>query len=113
MKLAFYIIYNFLYQIFSFWLLLLVGTYYNEGIISACLFWKTDKGSAVIAQYGPIKAFAFIIEAAILITLIYIVNRLILSDTEIKSRSLRIANRTAVINIIASLFFLGLMIFSK
>lgn len=113
MKLASYIIYNFLYQIFSFWLLLLVGTYYNESLISACLFWKADKESAYFAQYEPIKAFALITEAAILITLIYIVNRSILSDTEIKSRRVSIANRTAIINVIVSLFFLSLMIFSK
>jgi len=112
MKYAFYIVYNVLYQIFSFWLLLLVGTYYNEVIISACLFWENPKESADFSRYEPIKALALIIEAAILILLIYGVNQSILSDTEVKARRVSIANRTAIVNIVVTLIFLCLMIFS-
>jgi len=113
MKYAFYIAYNLLYQIFSFWLLLLIGTYYNEVIISACLFWESPNKSAELAHYEAIKGFALIIEAAILIMLIYIANWSILSDTETKTHSISIANRTAIINIVVTLIFLCLMIFSN
>jgi hypothetical protein len=113
MKYAFYVIYNVIYQIFSFWLLLLVGTYYNEVVISACLFWESPKESADLSRSEPIKALALIIEAAILLLMIYGVNQSILSDTEIKARRVSIANRTAIINIVVTLIFLCLMIFSN
>jgi hypothetical protein len=113
MKYAFYIIYNVLYQIFSFWLLLLVGTYYNEVLISDCLFWKSQQERAIIAGFEPIKIFTLLVEAAILILIIYIINQLILSDTEEKPRRVSIANRTAKINLIASLVFLMLMTFGN
>ena len=113
MKYTFYIVYNVLYQLFSFWLLLLVGTYYNEFLISKCLFWLNSKESADLARYESIKAFTLFIEAAILISLIYVANRSTLSDTETKARTVSIANRTVTVSIVVTLIFLCLMIFSN
>jgi hypothetical protein len=93
--------------------LLLVGTYYNEVLISDCLFWKSPKGRAHLAGFEPVKIFTLIVEAAILILIIYVINQLILSDTEEKAHRISIANRTAKINIVASFIFLSLMIFSN
>lgn len=109
MKYAAYIIYNLLYQIFLFWLLLLVGTYYNEVLISDCLFWKSQPERTNLAGFAPTKIFTLLIEAAILIFIIYIFNQLILSDTEEKRDRIRIVNRTAKINLVASLIFIMLM----
>jgi hypothetical protein len=78
MKYTFYIIYNVLYQIFSFWLLLLVGTYYNEVLISDCLFWKSQKERTDFAAFKPVKIFTLVVEAIILILIIYVINQLIL-----------------------------------
>jgi hypothetical protein len=113
MKYTFYIFYNVLYQLFLFWLLLLVGTYYNGVIISSILFWKSPKESADLSQSELVKALFLLLEAAILLLLIYIANQLILSDSEIKARRISIANRTALVNTILTVIFLALMIFSS
>ena len=97
---VFYIIYNVIYQIFSFWLLLLLGAYYNGVLIPPSLKSITEFILSII----------LIVEAALLILFIYAINQLILSDTEEKSIRISIANRTAKINIIASLCFLVLLI---
>jgi hypothetical protein len=110
MKYTFYIIYNVLYQIFSFWLLLLLGTYYNEVLVSGCLFWKSKKEREDLAAFVPVKIFTLIVEAIILVSIIYVINQLILSDTEEKSRRISIANRTAIIDLVASFIFLAICI---
>ena len=89
-----YIIYNILYQLFCFWLLLLLGMYYNDIFIP-----KTFNPAL-----GRILLLA--IEASILIVTIYIINNLILSDTENKEKRTTITRRTLWININVFLIFI-------
>lgn len=114
-KYTFYIIYNLIYQIGSFFFFLYANTYLNEALVPEMLMWKDNKERTDLASlYGvaAVKTLALLVEAVALILLIYFVNKLILSDTEGKVRNV-IANRTAKINIIVSLCFIAILIWGS
>jgi len=68
---------------------------------------------AGLSGYATIKTLTLIAEAIVLILLIYIINRLVLSDTEEKESRVAITNRTAKINIILSFCFIALLIWGS
>jgi len=116
MKNTFYIVFNLIYQLGSFFLFLYANTYLNEALVPKRLMWKDNKprtDSVGLGGVVTIKTLALIVEAAVLILLIYFVNKLILSDTEEKDRRNVIANWTAKINIILSLCFIAILIWGS
>jgi hypothetical protein len=115
-KNTFYIIYNLIYQLCAFFFFLYANTYLNEALVPKSLMWKDNKARTDVAGLGgvaTIKTLTLIVEAAVLILLIYFINKLVLSDTEGKDRRNVIANRTAKINIISSLCFITILIWGS
>jgi hypothetical protein len=115
-KYAFYIIYNFVYQLCCLWFFLYANTYLNEVLVPESLIWKNNEQRTDLAGLGgaaAIKTSVLLIEAAVLILLIYFINKLILSDTEEKDSRNAIAKRTAKINIIASFCFIAILIWGS
>ncbi len=94
-----YIVYNVLYQLFCFWLLLLFGTYYNGLILP-----DSEQENMVL------RFLIMLLEATVLVAMIYLVNNAVLSDIENKRERHLIAMRTLWTNIIACIGFLLLMI---
>lgn len=112
-KYIFYCIYNLIYQIVCFWLLLFIGLYYNPSFIPNALLWKNDKprtdltgliGAALIDI--PI----FIIEAFLIMLPIYFINKLYLHSTFKKDNSNKILKWTVKINIILVLCFITILV---
>ena len=115
-KYTFYIIYNVIYQLGSFFFFLYANTYLNEGLVPKSFMLNADKERTGLTGLGGeaiVKTLALLGEAAILIIVIYIINQLILSDTEGKERRRGIANRTAKINVIASFCFIAILIWGS
>ena len=113
MKRVIYITYNVVYQLFCFGLLLFLGIYYNSRLIPDDLIWKNNKPRTDLTgltEAAAIQGVLLIVEAAVLILIIYVINKLIIADTESKQRSNDIANRTAKINIIVTLCFIILVL---
>jgi hypothetical protein len=116
MKYIFYIVYNLIYQLGSFFFFLYSNTYLNEALVPESLMWKDKKPRADGAGLGgvaAIKTSALLVEAAILILLIYFINKLFLRGLKEKDSSNIIANRTAKINIISSLCFIAVLIWGS
>jgi hypothetical protein len=115
-KYAFYILYNAIYQLVSFYFFVYANTYLNEALVPQSLMWKNNKQRTDLSGVGgeaAIKTVTLIIEAAALILLIYLINRLVLSDRKEKDRRNVIANRTAKINMILSLCFIAILIWGS
>lgn len=115
-KYTVYIIYNVIYQLVSFYFFVYANTYLNEALVPQSLMWKNNKQRTDLAGVGgeaAIKTATLIVEAAALILLIYLVNKLVLSDRKEKDRRNIIANRTAKINMILSLCFIAILIWGS
>jgi hypothetical protein len=115
-KNTFYFIYNLIYQLGSFFFFLYANTYLNEALVPKSLMWKDNKprmDSAGLGGVAIIKTLVLFVEAAVLILLIYFINKLILSDTEGTDRRNAIANKTAKINIILSIIFIAILIWGS
>jgi hypothetical protein len=112
-KNTFYIVYNVIYQIVSFWFLLYLENYFNSQFIPDSLMWKNNKPRTDLAGAASIQTLLLITEASVLLIIIYFVNKLILSDTEKKVRRNAIANKTAKIEIISSLCFIAILIWGS
>jgi len=116
LKFTFYIIYNAIYQFGSFFFFLYANTYLNEGLVPENFVLKADKyrtGLTGLGGVAIVKSSAVLCEAAVLIIVIYVINRLILSDTEGEKRRRCIANRTAKVNVVASLCFIAILIWGS
>jgi hypothetical protein len=115
-KYSFYIIYNVIYQLVSFFFFVYANTYLNEALVPKSLMWKNNRQRTDLAGVGgeaAIKTLILIVEAAVLILLIYMINKLVLSDRKEKDRGYVIANRTAKINIILSFCFIAILIWGS
>ncbi|MBF9254120.1 hypothetical protein I2I11_12520 [Pontibacter sp. 172403-2] len=115
-KYIFYIIYNVIYQIVSFWFLLYLDVYINGGIIPNSFIWKnnlprTDLTGLVSTAIVHILILS--VEAAFLILFIYFVNKLVLGDTERGNFRNTVINRTAKINTISFLGFIAVLIWGS
>jgi hypothetical protein len=115
-KYTFYIIYNLLYQLGAFFFFLYSNTYLNESFVPESLMWKKNQPRTDRAGLGGvavIKTSALLIEAAILILLIYFINKLTLRGVKGAASPNIIANRTAKINITLSLCFIAILIWGS
>jgi hypothetical protein len=111
-----YSTFNVIYQLITFWCLLFANTYYNDLIVPDRLMWTNDghrTDSIGVLGWASLKTLALLVEAAVLIAIIYVVNQLILSDTEDKINRNLIANRTAKRNVIATTLFILLLIWGS
>ena len=107
-----YRIYNVIYQIVILFWLLYANTYLNDMVIPESIMWKDNKrrmDTVGLTEYAIMKSSILVVQALVLILLIYFINRIILSGSE-KSR---IAWRTAKINVIVSLCFIVLLIWGS
>jgi hypothetical protein len=113
---SFYFIYNLIYQIAILFCLLYANTYLNDDLVPERLIWRNN-GRRIdlngLVGYATIKAMALIAEAAILILIIYVINRMVLSSTRQERSKIAIANRTARIGIIVSVCFIALLIWGS
>lgn len=105
-----YGIYNLLYQVFLLWFLAFAAMYLNSFLIPKSLFWREGKIREDFISTIT-QATISLIEAALLILLIYFINKWFLSNIAKSANSIKIANLTAVINIFITLIFIGLLIY--
>jgi uncharacterized protein YqhQ len=112
-KYIIYIVYNLIYQLVSFWLLLYIGIYFNVRFIPESLMWKNNKPRTDLAGLTGVAAIdvlLFLLEATVLILLIYFVNKLFLRGSKGADHRDIIAKRTAKINAILLLCFIAILI---
>jgi hypothetical protein len=89
--------------------MLYLGIYYNALLIPDSFIWKDNKPRTDLMSYtkaATIQALLLITEAGVLILVIYVINKLIIGDSESKQGSYDIANQTAKINIIVTICFI-------
>jgi len=116
MKRISYITYNLVYQLASFFFLLYANTFVNEYAVPYDLMWKNGSrrlDASGLGGVATIKTAALLVEAAILITFIYVVNRLILTNREAKDAAIATSNRTAKIEAISSFCFIIILIWGS
>ncbi len=116
MKNIFYIVYNLLYQLGSFFFFLYSNTHLNEGLVPESLMWKDKEprtDGAGLGGVAAIKTSALLVEATILILLMYFINKLFLRGLKEKDSINIIAKRTAKINMISSICFIAILIWGS
>lgn len=116
MKYTIYIIYNFIYQLCSCFFFLYANTYLNEALVPESLMWKGNQpriDRAGLGGVAVIKTSALLVEAAILILLIYFLNRWFLSYAWKNSSNNMVLSWTVRINIILSASFIGVLIWGS
>jgi hypothetical protein len=104
-----YCIFNIIYQLITCYCLLFANAFLNDLLVPQRLV-HIRNGTALVkassSEYVIIKILALLGEATIFILLIYVVNQLILSDTEDKATRLLVAGKTAKVNIGITLCFI-------
>jgi hypothetical protein len=109
----FYGFYNLVYQLLSVYFFLYANTYLNQALIPNSLMWKDDKprmDTAGLAGEAIFQTVILLVEAAILILLIYFLNRGFLNYALPKSNPNKILSWTLRINIILSVCFIAVLI---
>lgn len=89
MRRPLYIILNVIYQVIICWVLIILNAFYNELLIPERLVHSS-------AKIG-LRILIALAEGAILLLMVYGINRGVLSDTDGKGSAKSIANRTAII----------------
>jgi hypothetical protein len=111
-----YFIFNVIYQLIACYCLLFANAFLNDFFVPQKLVY-TRNGTALVkansSVYATIKTLTLFGEATIFILLIYIVNRLILSDTEDRVTRLRVAGKTAKVNIGVTLCLILILIWEQ
>ncbi|MFC0514010.1 hypothetical protein ACFFGT_07370 [Mucilaginibacter angelicae] len=111
-----YLIFNIIYQLITCYCLLFANAFLNDFFVPQRLI-HTRNGTALVkassSVYAIIRTLALLGEAAIIILLIYVVNQLILSDTEDKATRLLVAGKTAKVNIGVTLCLLLVLIWAQ
>lgn len=116
MKYTIYIIYNLLYQLGAFFFFLYSNTYLNEAFVPESLMWNKNQPRTDRAGLGGvvvIKTSVLVVEAAILILVIFFINKAILRGFKGAYTPNIIANRTAKINIALSLCFIAILVWGS
>jgi len=116
MKYTFYILYNLLYQLGSFFFFLYANTYLNEALVPESLMWKSSQprtDRAGLTGVAAIKTSGLLVEAAFLILLIYFINRLFLNYIYGRNSPNKALNWMFKINIILSLCFIVVLIWGS
>lgn len=116
MKYAFYIIYNFVYQLGSCFFFLYANTYLNEALVPESLMWRGDQprtDQSGLARVAMIKTSALLFEAAILILVIYFLNKWFLSYALPNKSPSKILGWTLRINIAVCVCFISILIWGS
>lgn len=111
-----YIVYNLIYQLLSFFFFVYANTYLNDAFIPNSLIWKNNKpreDTAGLAGAAVFQTVILLIEGAILILLIYFINKLFLNYAFGKNINNRILIWTVRINIILSVCFIAFLIWGS
>ena len=104
MKRPIYTIFNIIYQIIICWVLMILNAYYNELIIPESIMHSSGK----IA----FKILVALLEGAILLSIVYAINRGVLSDTDARSKQKAVANKMAKMQLIVTACFIIVIISS-
>lgn len=100
----------------SFFFFLYSNTHLNEGLVPESLMWKDKEprtDGAGLGGVAAIKTSALLVEATILILLMYFINKLFLRGLKEKDSINIIAKRTAKINMISSICFIAILIWGS
>jgi hypothetical protein len=98
MKRPVYTVFNVIYQIIVCWILIILNAYYNDLIIPERLLHSS-------AKVG-IKILIAMTEGAILLSIVYVSNRGILSDTDDSKSQKNVANKTGWVQLIITVCFI-------
>ncbi|WP_208094561.1 hypothetical protein [Mucilaginibacter agri] len=98
MRHPFYTILNVIYQAIICWILIILNAYYNELIIPENLMHSPEK--------AWLKILIALTEGVTMLMIVYVSNRVALSDTADDLRSKRIVNRTGKIQLIITACFM-------
>ena len=116
MKRPIYSFFNIIYQIIAFWLLFMANAYYNDQIVPDSLMWQDNNrrmDKSGLLGYAGVKFIALLIEAAIVIAIIYAINRAVLSVTEGKADRNLVANKTAKWHMMITACFILILIWGS
>jgi hypothetical protein len=97
MRRPLYTIFNVIYQVIICWVFIILNAFYNELLIPERLVHSS-------AKVG-LKILIALAEGAILLLLVYGINRGVLSDTDGKGSAKSVANRTAIIQAVITAVF--------
>lgn len=75
MSYVLYGLYNIIYQIITFWLLLMANTYFNDAFIPNSFLWKDGKPREDLFGAGVMQTIILLIEAGLLMLLMYYINK--------------------------------------
>jgi hypothetical protein len=115
-KYSFYIAYNLIYQVLSFCFFVYANTYINEAFVPDSFIWENNQrriDKAGLAGAAIFQTLILLIEAAILILLIYFINKLFLNYTFGKNTNNKILIWTIRINIILSICFIAFLMWGS
>ena len=98
MKRPIYTIANIIYQVIICWVLIILNAYYNELLIPESLLHSSGKIG--------MKILIAVAEGIILISIVYVINRAVLSDADDKQSQKTTANRTAIVQLAVTVIFI-------
>ena len=107
-----YTLYNLIYQVFSLAFLFYANTYLNDFFIPENLIWKDGKLREDVSAAAAIQTIILIVEAALLVLLIYFVNRKFLASIAKTGNTISVANWTAISYAIITLTFIAWLMYS-
>ena len=104
MKRPVYTIFNVIYQIIICWVLVILNAFYNDLVIPESLLHSSEKVG--------VKILIALAEVAILILIVYAINRGVLSDTEDSKSQKSVANKTGRVQLVITVCFIVAVILS-
>ncbi len=98
MKRPVYTIFNVIYQIIICWVLIILNAYYNDLIIPES--WLHSSGKI------GMKILIALVEGVILLSIVYAINRAVLSDSDDSKTQRSVANKTSKVELIITVCFI-------
>jgi len=111
MRYILYSIYNMLYLVFSLWALLYADTYLNAGFIPDSFRWEDEKLKENLTLFNVSQLVLLILESAILLLIIYFINRWYLAIVVRTNNDKSIALWTGGMFFLIELVFTSLLIY--
>lgn len=111
MRYILYSIYNVLYLVFSLWALFYADTYFNAGFIPDSFRWENGKLKENLTLFNVSQLVLLIFESAILLLIIYFINKWYLVNIVKADNNRTIALWTGGIFFLIELVFTSLLIY--
>jgi hypothetical protein len=108
-----YSIYNLIYQVLSLTFLFFANTYLNNFFIPNSLKWEDGKLREDLKSLAVAQSTILIIEAVLLMLLMFYINNKFLSNTAKVSNANEIAKWTAGAYLVITLAFIGFVIYAS